>query len=219
MKVVLVPVKEPRRAKQRLASYLSLDERQRLAWAMLEDVTRALRSAVRPDRIVLVTSCSSVMRHAEQNGWDVIEEKKQISESHSVDVSSKLLRQQKACAVLLLPADIPLIQSEDVDLLLSQELEWRSAILVPSRDGTGTNALLRTPPDAFPSCFGKNSFFLHRKEASCRGIHVKVLENPRISCDLDELSDLLRFCRLETETRTAEVLKGVGGLKAILNSK
>jgi 2-phospho-L-lactate guanylyltransferase len=159
------------------------------------------------------------MRHAEQNGWGVIEERQQISESHSVDVSSELLRRQGACAVLLLPADIPLVQPEDVDFLLSREPEWRSSIIVPSQDGTGTNALLRTPPDAFPSRFGKDSFFLHRKEASCRKIQVKVIENPRISLDLDELSDLLRFCRLETGTRTAEVLEEVGCLKALLKSK
>ncbi len=40
-----------------------------------------------------------------------------------------------------------------------------SVVIVPSHDGTGTNALLRSPPDLFPSHFGPESFALHLKEA------------------------------------------------------
>ncbi|MDA2938201.1 2-phospho-L-lactate guanylyltransferase [Acidobacteria bacterium AH-259-A15] len=219
MKVVLLPVKDPVHAKQRLANYLSPGERQELDWAMLQDVSRALRAATKPDRIVVVTCSKSVLRHAVDNGWQVIEEKEQISESQSVDVSSQLLLREGASVLLCLPGDIPLLDPKDVDLLLSFESEPGSAVIVPSRDGTGTNALLRTPPDAFSSRFGKNSFFRHQQEARRRGVKLRVTENPRISLDLDELSDLLHFIRLDGETRTAEVLKRFDSLSAILKSK
>lgn len=213
MKVVLLPLKDPARAKQRLAGHLSAQERQELAWAMLEDVTAALRAARTPDQVVVVTGCHPALRHAQQNGWQVIEETQQISESHSVDHSCRLLQQRGASVVLRLPADIPLLQPEDIDSLLELDLEPQSAIIVPSRDGRGTNALLRTPPNAFPSRFGENSFLLHQQEARRHHVELEVLEKPRISFDLDEFSDLLRFQQLENETRTGQVLKQFDSLK------
>ncbi len=112
-----------------------------------------------------------------------------------------------------LPTEITLLEPEDVDALLNLELGAQSAVIVPSRDGKGTNALLRTPPDAFPSRFGDNSLALHQEEAWRRRVELKILENPRISFDLDEFSDLLRFMQLENETRTAQVLRHFDSLK------
>ncbi len=212
MKVVLLPLKDPAHAKQRLAGHLTPKERQELAWAMLEDVTRAVGAALTPDQVVVVTRGHLTLL-AEQSNWQVIEENQQISESHSVDQACRLLQQRGASVVLRLPTDIPLLDSEDVDALLNLELEAQSAVIVPSRDGKGTNALLRTPPDAFPSRFGDDSLALHQEEALRHGVELKILENPRIAFDLDEFSDLLRFMQLGNETRTAQVLRHFDSLK------
>ena len=212
MKVVLLPLKEPAQAKQRLAGHLTPRERQELAWAMLEDVTRAVQAAVTPDQVVVVTR-GHPARLAELGSWQVIEENRQISERHSVDHACRLLQQRGASVVLRLPTDIPLLEPEDVDALLNLELRAQSAVIIPSRDGKGTNALLRTPPDAFPSRFGDDSLALHQEEARRRRVELKILENPRISFDLDEFSDLLTFMQLENETRTAQVLRHFDSLK------
>ncbi len=213
MKVVLLPLKDPAQAKQRLAGHLSPQERQALAWAMLEDVTAAVGAATTPEQVVVVTSCQPGMRHAQKNSWQVIEENHQISESHSVDRSCKILQERGASVVLRLPTDIPLLQPEDIDSLLDLELQPPSALIVPSRDGTGTNALLRTPPSAFPSRFGENSVVLHQQEARHHQVELKILENPRIAFDLDELSDLLCFSQLESDTNTGQILKQFESLK------
>lgn len=213
MKVVLLPLKDPAQAKQRLACRLSSGERQQLAWAMLEDVAQALRQAREPDQVVVVSSCPPILSYAERNHWRVIPESRQISESHSVDRSCQLLRQSGVTTVLRIPGDIPLLQGQDLDRLLSCELKPPSAILVPSRDGTGTNALLRNPPDAFPSHFGENSLALHQQEAKRHGVELKILHIPRISFDLDELDDLLSFRELDQDTYTAAALEGFESLK------
>lgn len=212
MKVVLLPLKDPTHAKQRLAGHLTPKERQELAWAMFEDVTRAVRAAISPDQVVVVSRGHPALL-AEPSNWQVIEENQQISESHSVDHACRLLQQRGASVVLRLPSDIPLLEPEDVDHLLNLELGARSAVIIPSRDGKGTNALLRTPPDAFPSRFGENSLALHQEEARRCCVELKILENPRIAFDLDEFSDLLRFMQLENETRTAQVLSQFDSLK------
>jgi 2-phospho-L-lactate guanylyltransferase len=215
MKVVLLPLKDPAQAKQRLACRLSSDERQQLAWAMLEDVAQALCQARGLDQVVVVSSCPPILSYAKQNHWHVIPESSQISESHSVDHSCQLLRQSGVTTVLRIPGDIPLLQGQDLDQLLSFELKPPSAILVPSRDGTGTNALLRNPPDAFPSHFGENSLALHQQEAERHGVEVKILHNPRISFDLDELDDILSFRELDKDTCTAAALERFDSLKGL----
>ncbi|MEE2821773.1 MAG: 2-phospho-L-lactate guanylyltransferase [Acidobacteriota bacterium] len=215
MKVVLLPLKDPTQAKQRLAGQLSSSERQRLAWAMLEDVAQALHQAQEPDQVVVVSSYPPILRYARQHHWHVIPENSQISESRSVDRSCQLLRESDVTTVLRIPGDIPLLQGKDLDLLLQYDLSPPSAIIVPSRDGTGTNALLRNPPDAFPSHFGENSFILHQKEASHHGVKLKIISNPRISFDLDKLNDILSFIKIGKDTHTATVLKKFDSLKGL----
>jgi 2-phospho-L-lactate guanylyltransferase len=190
MKALLIPIKDPARAKTRLADLLSADERQRLAWAMFEDVSRAAAASLKPDRIVLVTSFQPAIEYAARLGWEALVEDSQSSESDSIDWASRALQERGFDAVMRLPADLPLVQPEDIDALLSIELRAPAALLVPSREGTGTNAIIRTPPGLFPSRFGPGSLALHREEAARVAVECLVVNNPRIALDIDEPADL-----------------------------
>lgn len=208
MKVIVLPVKDPSRAKQRVAPFLSRQERVELAWRMLEDVGAALRRCRRADGVVVVAHDAGVLRYAGRQGWRVIRESEQVSESTSVDRALRLLRREGVSAALRIPADIPLLQAEDVDALFDLA-DSGPALAVPSRDGSGTNALLRSPPDLFPSRFGPNSLELHQKEARRAGLSLTIVENERISLDLDEVADLVCFCRRSRQTRTLEFLEEI----------
>ena|ERR1700730_1619737 len=190
MKAILIPIKEPASAKTRLAGLLSAEERRRLAWAMFEDVGRAVSGSRQADRIVMVTSFAPAIERARQLGWDVLIEESQVSESVSVDWASSVLSERGFDTVMRLPADLPLVRSEDIDSLLSIKLGSSGALIVGSRDGTGTNAIIRTPPNLFPSRFGPNSLALHRQEAARAGIECVVVKNSRIALDIDEPADL-----------------------------
>lgn len=201
---ILVPVKNPTRAKIRMAPILSTEERSRLAGAMLDDLIRSLKPL--NTRVVLVTDSEPAAKTARSLGWKVWWETSQISESASVDEASRQLAREKTGAVLRLPADIPLVEAEDIRQLLDFSLGARSALLVPSWDRLGTNAVLRKPPDLFPSRFGYNSFVLHTQEGLRAGAKVHVLENPHIALDLDDAGDILRFLARETDTATGRLL-------------
>ena len=190
MKALLIPIKDPARGKTRLSELLSAQERARLAWAMFEDVCRAVASSKRADRVVIVTSFAPAIERARAAGWDVLIEETQISESASVDGASRRLADSGFDAVMRLPADIPLVKAEDIDEMLAIDLARPGAALVPSREGTGTNAIMRTPPDLFPSRFGPDSLRLHRQEAARVGVECLVVENARIALDIDEPSDI-----------------------------
>ena len=80
VKVILLPVKDPEQAKQRLAGLLSAGERTQLVWAMLEDVSAAVRGCHLADRIVVVARDPEVAGYAVENGWEVFREREQVSE-------------------------------------------------------------------------------------------------------------------------------------------
>jgi 2-phospho-L-lactate guanylyltransferase len=219
VRVILLPVKAPSNAKQRLAVLLSSEERIGLTWAMLKDVGGALAGAKLVDRIVVVTGDPAVIQYALGQSWEVLREAEQISESHSVDRASSCLLKQGAAVVLRLPGDIPLLQAEDVDSLLSVELPPRAALLVPSRDGSGTNAVLRKPPDAFPSRFGPDSFRLHQQEASHAGVAVSIIYNPRIGLDIDDITDLAVFWSHDRQTFTARAIHDMRLTEKLLKAR
>jgi 2-phospho-L-lactate guanylyltransferase len=209
MRAALLPVKDPCRAKQRLVGFLDEKERFELVWAMLRDVAQALCGAWRADRIVVVTRDPGVRMFAASLGWDCLAESEQVSESASVDWASAELKRRGVTAVLRLPGDVPLVTSSDIDALLSVELTLPAAVIVPSRGGRGTNALLRTPPDAFPSRFGPNSFRLHEQEAGRAGVSLVKVSNERLALDIDEPRDLARFLRKRSAGATAEFLRSL----------
>jgi 2-phospho-L-lactate/phosphoenolpyruvate guanylyltransferase len=210
MKAVLIPLKDPIRAKTRLAELLSLDERRRLVWAMFEDVSRAVRSARKPDCVVMVTSYEPAIERARELEWEVLIEESQVSESASVDWASRVLAERGADTVMRLPADLPLVRAEDIDVLLSVRSHSRSAVMVPSREGTGTNAIIRTPPALFPSRFGPNSLALHKQEAAKVGVECTVVENARIALDIDEPGDVEIFLNTGRGTGTFDLLVEMG---------
>ena len=206
MTAILLPIKNLGAAKQRQGALLSQEERSRLAWAMLKDVTQALNESRAAERIFVVTGDPQVAEHARRQSWEIMEEERQVSESHSVDAASRLLLEKGVSSVLRLPGDIPLLKATDVDFLLERGIGNPGALIVPSRDGSGTNALLRSPPDVFPSYFGQGSFALHRAAAQRVGISLEVVENARLGFDLDTPADLLDFRQIGQGTRTWEII-------------
>jgi 2-phospho-L-lactate guanylyltransferase len=105
-----------------------------------------------------------------------------------------------------LPADVPLVRPEDIDELLDTRIQSPGALLVPSRDGTGTNAIIRTPPDVFCSRFGPNSLELHRQEAVRAGAECLIKLNERVSIDIDEPADVQLFMEQGKGTETFRLL-------------
>lgn len=217
MKALLIPVKDPSKAKTRLAELLTEDERRRLAWTMLEDVARAVESSTRPDRVILVSSFEPAVDMARDLDWEVLIEENQISESDSVDWASRILSERRFDMVMRLPADLPLVKGQDIDDLMSITLESPGAILVPSSEGSGTNAIIRTPPTLFPSRFGPNSLALHKREAALVGVECRIVNNPRIALDIDEASDIERLLAEGAGTRSFTAISDMGVIERLRN--
>lgn len=195
MRAILIPVKSFSQVKQRLAQQLGLLERVSLVQAMRSDVFTCVTEVRGIDRVFVVTSEPQVLEEANLRGWQTIRETTQCSESDSVDFASRWCAKRGVGALLRLPTDLPLVTAPDIESLFNALNPAPAAVLVPSRDGTGTNALLRSPPALFLSRFGRGSFALHCDEAERAGALLKIVHNPRIEFDVDDPEDLAELSR------------------------
>ena len=123
-------------------------------------------------------------------------ERAETGETAAVDFARSELKKAGHEAVLILPGDMPLVRSEDIEQVLAQApaaTHAPFALLVPSHDHMGTNALLLAPPDIIELRFGYDSFNFHMSQLSARGLPLRFIENERIALDIDEPQDLKRL--------------------------
>src|SRR5215467_7319781 len=211
MRALLLPVKDLRDAKKRLADVLTPEERFGLAQAMLADTIRTVRGVCCAEKIFVVTNYPPALDIAKENGWAILREDRQISESHAVDFASRVCEERGVTGLLRVPLDVPLAQAGDIDEILREECCRPGLVIVPSRDGTGTNAILRTPPALFPSHFGEGSFVKHVAEAKQADAQIIIHRNPRLEMDVDDESDLRALLKHDlTGTSTGRWLRESG---------
>ncbi len=190
MKAIVIPVKAFAGAKSRLAPRLPADARAELAEALCADIFQTVERVRGLDIVIVISSEARALDWARQRGWKALVEERQISEAASVDLACRYCVEAGVQSLLRIPTDIPLVHSSDIEEIFAEQAQSPACVIVPSRDGTGTNALLRSPPALFPSFFGRDSFLRHIAAARHAGASVKILRNPRIELDLDEPDDL-----------------------------
>lgn len=206
---VLVPVKALDGAKSRLADVLGAEQRRVLAWILLKRVLREGRRLAGVERRVVVTTDGPAMRLARRLGWEVLAEPGQESESASVDRASAHLERQGVEAVLRVPLDLPLVRHEELAAVLRLARAGVAAVLVPSRSGEGTNALLRRPPTLFGSRFGPGSLQRHAAAAQAACASHAVLPLPGVALDIDDGDDLAALLRTDPDGVPARYLRRV----------
>ena len=188
----LLPVKSPHNAKKRLTGFLSAEQREKLARILYRQTLRALCQAKGIDRVVVVTNDSGVAEHARSSGALVFEENEQVSHSVSADAACLRAIELGATTVLLVPIDVPLVTPADFSRLAAAARP--GLIVVPSADGTGTNAMVRTPPDVIESRFGPGSCRAHLDQARLKNVPADILRLPGLMFDVDtpeDVADLL----------------------------
>jgi 2-phospho-L-lactate/phosphoenolpyruvate guanylyltransferase len=205
MKVfAVVPVKKLSDSKKRLSAVLSPQERRLLVLAMLEDVLEALKSA-KIDETLVVSDDLEMSQFAKKHGASYLSPADSALNA-SLEESSDWCIQHGAGAVLVLPADIPLVTAKDVDALAQLGLQRSSVVVSPSWNG-GTNALFQNPPKLIPACFGATSFQKHVQEANCRSLEVRIYGSGGLALDVDSVEDLKKAFEAKSQTHCKQVLE------------
>jgi len=202
---ILLPVKRFDDSKQRLADFLTSAERALLARAMFEDVWATLRCALELrqglDRLLVVSAEPYVLARCKKEGISCMEERDPVSHSESVNRATPWAMSLGADSLLSVPIDTPGVTVDEL-VAMSHLRDQFAVVVAPSADSTGTNALLRTPPDAIAAHFGPDSRRRHLEEARSKGLSSEVFECPGLMADMDTPEDLEQFLRLERRCRT-----------------
>jgi 2-phospho-L-lactate guanylyltransferase len=212
--LAIVPVKRFSLAKQRLRPGVSDAGREALAAAMVADVLAALAAAARVDATLVVTNEEPVSRLAAELGAEVQADPHERGQSAAAAVGVAFALEHGYARVLLVPGDCPALDPGEVDGLLAAT-GGDGVVIVPDRHGTGTNALVLTPPDAIAPSFGPGSCQRHRGLADRAGVSCHIARVPSLLLDVDTPHDLqaLRetLARLEAgAVRTRALLASQG---------
>ncbi|HEY3021826.1 MAG TPA: 2-phospho-L-lactate guanylyltransferase [Solirubrobacteraceae bacterium] len=185
--VAVLPVKRFARAKQRLRGALDEGARERLAAAMAGDVLDVVCGCGTFERVVVVTAEPAISEQAAACGAHVVEDRDEAGQSAAAAVGVLAAREIGAQRVLLVPGDTPCVRAGDLEVVLARD---EPVVIVPDRHGTGTNALLLTPPGAIAPAYGPGSRRRHETAAAAAGVDHAVLEVPALGLDVDTPDDL-----------------------------
>jgi 2-phospho-L-lactate/phosphoenolpyruvate guanylyltransferase len=210
VRFILIAAKQLEFAKTRLAPVLPPGERRALAEAMFRDVLASSLAATSADRVAVVTSDAGLLATARDAGARLIDEEFPRGLNVAVALATAALIEDGARTVCTVLSDIPLVTAEDIDAVFAAMPAGRGAVLVPSRDFSGTNMICRSPADAVPTRFGRMSLVRHLDDCRASDVPAKVLRLMRPALDLDVIADIAEFERAGSATHTQNQLSRLG---------
>ena len=197
----MLPIRSRDAAKTRLGLALDPEERDVLVIGMLANTVRVIARWPPCHRIHVVTS-DNALTDIVARGLDRVET---VSDpgtglNDALRAGRDAAVAAGATAVLILPADLPLLATESLDRLLNAADATLAAgnggpvvVIAPADARTGTNALLLAPPSVIEPLFGLDSFAAHLRAAALADASVQVVDDALLGFDLDTPDDLERL--------------------------
>ena len=201
----VVPSKQFGSAKKRLAALLSEAERTHFAEVMLRDVLAALQSSEHIAGIVVVSKEPAAERIAQAYGAHYLLES-QNDLSVAVAQGGQFVGTQGADAMLMVPGDVPLLSSAEIDQLIELHGGKPGLTLVSDRDGTGTNGLVVSPIGLIEFSYGVNSYILHTDAGHAANAVVRSLVLEGLSLDIDTPEDVKTLMAYDRASATFDYL-------------
>lgn len=196
---VVVPVRTLSGGKARLGEALDAEERQGLIAGMLRDELAVLCAWGLAAAIHVVSPDPEVAPIAEAAGAHALA---QVSEglNEAIRDGRAAATGAGATAILILPADLPILDVPALDRLLDSADAAMAAgagaplVVIAAADARdGTNALLLSPPGIIEPHFGSGSLEAHLRAARDAHATVQLVVDPVVGFDLDTPADLVRL--------------------------
>lgn len=200
----IVPVKTFDRAKQRLANVLSEQERRSLMLAMARDVLTCLSKCTKLTGTLIVSRATEADALAQAFNTERFTESPDANLADSLYQATRYLVDHfQAQGVMVIPADVPGIQPEELDHLLT---EHDQVTVLPDAANIGTNGLIVSPPLSIPYVFDGQSFKPHVDAAFAAGVTPRIVPATAFALDIDLPQDLFEVCNRAPNSQTANYL-------------
>ncbi len=192
----IIPVKPLARAKSRLARALKAPMRAALVRSIFSRTLDVIAQAQRIDGIIVVSRDLTILELARQrSAVTLIESDSGLNPA--ITQAAHWAQAHHARSAIIIPVDLPLITSAELDALIARAVEDRCIVIAPDRHEDGTNVLLVRPPDAIHFAYGASSFNAHRAQAIERGLIVHEYRSPATAFDIDVPDDLEAYRLLD----------------------
>ena len=189
---LIIPVKPLGEGKSRLQTAVSVADRAALSRRWLTHLLATVQAWGDCAGLVVVSRDEAVLAQAAAAGaHPVVETGDDLNAA--LEQARRWTMAAGAGAVLVLPADLPLLTVADLTQLTTVAPD-AGMVIAPSHD-RGTNALLLRPPDVIPYAFGEESFVRHQALAADAGITTHVVHSATLALDIDRPEDLLLLNR------------------------
>jgi 2-phospho-L-lactate/phosphoenolpyruvate guanylyltransferase len=192
----IVPQKGLSAAKSRLGGVLSAGSRAELSLALLRGVCAALRSVPEVEDLVVMTPDPAVRAQAAAWGLRAVPDPCPELNAALAALAPRagMVRgaDARSRAILIVAADLPLLRPADVSAVLAAGRRG-AVVLAPSKEGSGTNAMLLPPGVRVEPAYGPGSLPEHRRRARRAGCDVREIYRPGFAFDLDTEADWLTF--------------------------
>jgi 2-phospho-L-lactate guanylyltransferase len=198
-----MPIKMLHQAKSRLSHALSPAERCVLVLAMLHAVVARCQAAPRIQTVWVVGKDAAVLDFAAQHGARALYDPTNDMNA-ALDLAAAAATQAGAEALLVLPADVPLLTAADIAALLEPLQDAAPSpvcVFSPDQAASGTNALALTLPSLLPFLFGPGSFAQHLEAAQRLGLCAHIYTSPTLALDIDTPADLERAMQMQFPQR------------------
>lgn len=190
---IVVPVKNPRQAKQRLSLVLSPEERYQLDLALIRQVMGVLAGFSNLATVLIVTDSGDVAAMARGHRFETLMEREARGQTEAVAAGTRWSVAGGCDRQITLPGDLPYVTADDIQALLDSPISVQGVIFCPATGDDGTNAIVTAPPDAIIWRFGERSFPDYVEQARRRGLCASILRLPNFVLDIDTPEDLKTF--------------------------
>ena len=185
MKAIIVPFRGTVNDKSRLRSNLKATSIEKLLYHMTQNLIDEISKIESSFNLYILTkkeelnfsgSFSILLDKGEELNESLQEAFKEIQED----------------IIIIIMADLPLIKSEDLQLILNKHTNEKKIMLGPTPDN-GTSILVFNKRDSFPLVFGKNSALRFREVFESLGSSFEILESKNAYRDIDKFKDLVEL--------------------------
>jgi len=210
MHCTVIPVKSLINSKKRLNSFLTPEQRKELVITLLKGVLTAATNSKLTHCNLLVTSDSEIVKTTQQ--WQLphleyLIEPEEKGINQAVQLAIKWCLSKEITSILIIPADLPLVKSKDIDEIIESGQKNSSVIIIPSQRKDGTNAFYQQPPNLVAVWYGDDSFHQNLDLLVKQQVPYIILEHLGFALDIDLKEDLLHLKLVKSPPNISKFIK------------
>jgi 2-phospho-L-lactate guanylyltransferase len=201
----IVPVRPLEEGKSRLAEVLTAAERQRLNQRFFRQTLDVTAAVVGRERTLVISRSEPLLGIARSLSFETLLEAPPHSLNTALTQAAEAARQRGATGILSVSCDLPFLIPDELRALIDVAHQGDGLAIASDRAGTGTNALVMSPPGAIPYRYGIDSFAAHQEAARDAGLTLNVVRRAGLSFDIDTPDDFEQMEEIRRETNPVKL--------------